>query len=395
MRKFLSFSLVLVLLLGTFASLPVVKANAAEPEAAKVDPDDLSFFKNIEVHGFASSAYIANFNNPQNRTNNLRVFDTNSNSFMFDVGELVLKKEASKPGDIGFRTDLAYGYAVPQVIRSTPGLTTATGTAVNNQTFDVLQGYVSYNAPIGNGVKMDLGKFVTHMGAEVIEGPDNINYNYSHSYLFGFAMPFTHTGLRAAYTVNDQLTVLGMLTNGWDNAIDTNNGKTWCAQIAYALLSNVSLVFNYTGGPEAQIRNPGNEKGWRNLYGIVATIGLTDNLILLADLDYGTDPQNSAIAVGRNASWGGGAGTLRYEVNKWFYLNLRGERFDDPDGSRTGFSQRLWEMTFTPEFRIHKYLIVRPEYRHDQSNILAFGGTTAATPRKNQDTLAVNAVFYF
>jgi hypothetical protein len=34
------------------------------------------------------------------------------------------------------------------------------------------------------------------MGYEVGEGPDGYNDNASHSFLFGWAIPITHTGLR-------------------------------------------------------------------------------------------------------------------------------------------------------------------------------------------------------
>ncbi|NIQ00305.1 MAG: hypothetical protein GWM98_07615, partial [Nitrospinaceae bacterium] len=57
------------------------------------------------------SSYTFNFNDPDGNssggaTNVNRIFDTDHDSFKFDVGELVLLKEASNPGDIGFRTDL-------------------------------------------------------------------------------------------------------------------------------------------------------------------------------------------------------------------------------------------------------------------------------------------------
>ncbi len=44
-------------------------------------------------------------------------------------------------------------------------------------------------------MQIDAGKFVTPIGAEVIESQDN--WNYTRSTLFGYAIPFYHTGLRA------------------------------------------------------------------------------------------------------------------------------------------------------------------------------------------------------
>ena len=64
-----------------------------------------------------------------------------------------------------------------------------------------------------NGVTIDMGKFVTWMGAEVIEASDNINA--SRSLLFGDAIPFGHTGVRATYTpFKDKWTVgLGVVND--------------------------------------------------------------------------------------------------------------------------------------------------------------------------------------
>jgi len=56
---------------------------------------------------------------------------------------------------------------------------------------------VSWNAPVGRGLRFDFGEHVTHMGYEVTEGYDGWNDNYSRSFLFGYTIPFTHTGLKA------------------------------------------------------------------------------------------------------------------------------------------------------------------------------------------------------
>ena len=56
----------------------------------------LELLKDIEVHGFASSSYSYNFNKPSDNLNDLRVYDDDDNSFKFDTGELVFKKDACR-----------------------------------------------------------------------------------------------------------------------------------------------------------------------------------------------------------------------------------------------------------------------------------------------------------
>ncbi|OGW16026.1 MAG: hypothetical protein A3K09_01295 [Nitrospinae bacterium RIFCSPLOWO2_12_FULL_47_7] len=394
------FLFLIITLLSFFGQSASVRADAPPAEAAsaaaKPDPDDINFFKDIEVHGFVSSSYFNHLNadpsDTVSRRTNFRAFDFSHNSFKFDVGILSLKKDAAKPGDIGFRTDIAYGFSVPQISKSAPGLVTTTGAQITSDNFDVIQGYVSYNAPIGNGLRMDLGKFVTNIGVEVIPGPDGWNNHYSSSWLFTYG-PYTHSGLRGVYTFNEKISVLGMVANGWDNTVDTNNGKTLSTGITYTPLSNVSLTFNWMGGPEPQVNNPSNERNSRNLFDFIGTIGLTDKLRLTINADSGRDANNSAITPGQNADWWMFVGYLRYDANKWFSMNFRGETFDDTDGYRTGIRQHLWEVTFTPEFRVNKHFVLRPEFRHDKSNVMAFGGP--AQMKDTQDTFAVNALFFF
>ena len=54
------------------------------------------------------------------------------------------------------------------------------------------QAYVSL---LTGKLQLDAGKFVTPLGAEVIESQDD--WNYSRSILFGYAIPFYHAGMRA------------------------------------------------------------------------------------------------------------------------------------------------------------------------------------------------------
>ncbi len=86
----------------------------------------------------------------------------------------------------------------------------------------------------------------------------------------------------------------------------------------------------------------------------------------------------------------------RYDFNKWFSMNVRGEYLNDSDGFSTGtVATNLWEITFTPEFRIHENMVVRLEYRHDEaSSTLAFEDKNG-NPTGSQDTVSFNALVHF
>ena len=92
---------------------------------------------------------------------------------------------------------------------------------------------------------------------------------------------------------------------------------------------------------------------------------------------------------------GGYAGIARYDVNKWFSMNVRGAHFNDADGFRLGATNnKMWEVTLTPEFRINENMIVRFEYRHDESNIGVFEDENGLGTN-HQDTFAMNALIHF
>jgi hypothetical protein len=369
--------------LNLFISIVALFAtNIAQANSA------LELLKDIEVHGFASSSYSYNFNQPSDNLNDLRVYDDDDNSFKFDAGELVFKKDANKIGDVGFRTDLTFGFSNPKTNKATG----ANG-VVTDDDFDLQIGFVQYNAPIGNGLLIDFGKFATHVGAEVMDGYDGWNYTFSRSYLFNYG-PFTHTGVRMQYAVSDTIGILAMVSNGQDNQTDTNSAKGFGGQISWTPSNGVALYFNYFGSAESQTGDTNNTKDLRNFYDIVADIAVFKNVSLNLNYMYGSE--DNALGRSLDADWWGFSGVIRYDVNKWFSLNFRGQIFDDDDGFRGGIStpQTLKSFTITPEVRVNNNMVVRAEYRHDDSNANPFTNDNGVG-RDTQDTVAFNALFYF
>jgi hypothetical protein len=165
----------------------------------------------------------------------------------------------ARPRDGGFRVDVVAGSAVPRVSAAS-GLFRDPSTGVA-QDVDLQQAFASYIAPWGSGLRIDAGKFVTHCGMEVIEGYDGWNDQATRSFLFGFAIPFTHTGVRAGYTFGPRLAAMAMVANGWDDAVDNNTAKTGGAQLALTPTPSISLLLNGLTGAE----RPGDVRDLRSL----------------------------------------------------------------------------------------------------------------------------------
>lgn len=353
-----------------------------------------AFIKEIEVHGFVDISYIFNFNTPvppNSRTNNLRVFDTEANGFMLNMVQLSFEKPVSKKSPVGFRVDLDYGQDA-KIIHSN-------GLGSSGDEFDLEQAYgefcLPFTLPLISGLKLKAGKFVTLQGAEVIESVNN--WNFSRSFLFGYAIPFTHTGLRVYYKPFEAVPVESYIgvVNGWDQVTDLNKAKSVEAQILMALSDTLSFSVGGVFGPE----RTDSDKDFRGLIDFVATYNVTDKLTLKLNYDYGWEKNGasaaSGSAEGKDASWDGIACYAKYDFFDWWSIAGRGEFFHDRDGVRTGWGSdlELWEFTLTNQFNIFKNLIARIEYRYDKASGQAF--TRDKLTANHQNTISGEVIARF
>ena len=258
-----------------------------------------------------------------------------------------------------------------------------------NHYVDPTQFYIHYGAA---PFSIIVGKFVTSAGAEVIKSDGDVNY--SRSILFGYAIPFTHTGVRATYKVGDTLTLLGGVNEGWDVFQDPNHDVTVELGGTFAPSKAVSLTAMYHGGKERVTNYPKSDaNGMRNLIDLVATFNATDQLTFVLNYDYGT--QDKGAANGGKAKWEGVAGYVNYQFNDQWRLSVRGEYFDDRDGYRTGAAQKWTEGTVTVAYLPAKEWEIRAEGRFDHSDASAFLKPNGVTPTSRQSSFGLEVLYKF
>jgi len=353
----------------------------------------------ISVHALVDAGYEHNFNQPNGNTNYIRVFD--EDGFQLTQGNLHIERD----GTVGFVTDLNFGQVANTISQATHY--SNTGTGVGNQWVDPTQYYLTYTAPIGSGISLQAGRFVTLLGAETINTYNNLNFNESKSIIFGFGIPFTHTGVRGAYTFNDYVSFTGGLNNGWDNPAASNNGgPNYEGELT---LNNkdksLSLALNGIWGPNLL----GHSNSNLGAIDPIATWkpSFIPNLTLQTEYLYASEGgpvTATATTAGHSATWQGLAQYLVYDLTPSFELATRGEFFDDEDGARTGTAQTLWEVTQTLSYKIPEVtgLLARLEYRHDNSDTNVFPNNNFVSPITGQqhlwhgqDTLAANIIYAF
>ncbi len=396
-----------LILTGLFAICISAQGNTtyAEEESAILD-----FLKDIDFSGFVDTYYSYNFNSPASRgpgrpstgdpshgagtadtanPNTLRSFDQHDNSFTLNNVELIVMKEATEDDPVGFGFVTMYGEQ-SNFISFVESHGRVDNFQPGGQSFTIQQGFVTYKAPIGNGIDLKMGKFATWIGAELIESVDNPNY--SRSLLYQNAIPFTHTGISAGYAFTDKLTVTGFLVNGWDTFVDNNSGKTLGYQIVYDFAENLSVYFNGSHGPEQPSGSAGvarhpkaNTSDMRHFFDFILVYSPFDKLKFNLNYDHGTEEE-----VGH---WHGVSLITQYFFTDAVDVAVRGEYFKD-SGSRTGFGSTVeaYEGTVTLNVKIRQNLYVRPEVRYDwaTSGTTVFNGT-----RDNQTTAAVSAAYLF
>jgi Putative beta-barrel porin-2, OmpL-like. bbp2 len=369
----------------TFAGLafivPLLAASGASrgtqaaSQSTQPAPDPLTaFFSQTTLSGFVDVYYSYDTNKPGGRQAQLRAYDGRHNSFDLALAELSLEKAPTADSRAGFRIDLDYGSTTPIVHASEPG-----GSTLQN----VGQAYLSFLAPAGSGLQIDVGKFYTPIGNEVVKVKDD--WNYSRSLLFTLAEPTYHMGVRVGYAVNDHFSVAAHVLNGWNDVVDNNGAKTVAVGATLKPMSALSITETYMGGPE----QAGDNVDWRHLSDTVVSYSATKTVSLAANYDYGRDTVN-----GGTVSWQGFAGYLRLQPVSWFAFTPRAEHYRDPNAFTTGTAQTLNEVTLTAELTHRDGVLVRLEYRRDMSNQPVFStGTNGSVD--HQDTFAIGVIYSF
>lgn len=394
-----------ILLLGVMLVSPLfLFAQSSAPAnppavAASNDLPGKPWWKGITADGFASLSYTHNTNVPRTHLNQFRVFDFNDNEPQLDVAQLVLQHAVSEPRQFGFRYNMIAGSGVPE-ITAAYGMFRDKTTGVAHH-FDIPEAYISYVTPVGKGLRFDVGKFVTHLGYEVIGGYDGYNDNFSRGFIFGYGVPFTHTGLKASYAFNSQISSALLITNGCDAVTRLNGGATFGGQLAAVPSKTTTLAFNFLHGPE----RPQNAHDQRSVYELTGSWKVISRLTLAFDSLYADE--DHAATDGSDAIWKGLAGYSKYSFTKEFSLAFRGEVFGDDGGSRTGTSQTLRGFTLTPEYVLPAKLsrlsnefrhfdgkfVTRGDFRWDHSDHPTF--QSGAAPVTHQFTTAVNLIYLF
>jgi Putative beta-barrel porin-2, OmpL-like. bbp2 len=396
----------------------VAPAQSASVEAPKeqgiaASPSKLDFLHGATLNFALDEYYEYNFNDPVGRVNALRAYDVLSNNISLNQADVVFERAPDVTGGspFGVRIDLQFGQAT-DTLQGNPSNEPRPSIYQN-----IFQAYGTYVAPIGGGLTLDVGKFGSSIGIEGNYTKDQMNY--SRAYWFDF-LPFYHMGVRAAYKVNDKLTLNYWVVNGTNQAEATNGYKDELFGFTATPNKKITWNVNYYIGQEHPDRTvvasngspiplqPGltfqaitpAPNGKLHIFDSYVSWQAAPKLTFALEGDYVIERewQNTNTALGESSAPShviGGAGYVKYQFSPRFAVAGRAEYMSDRGGLFSGITQALKETTATFDYKLWDGFLMRYEWRRDFSNQPSFFTDKNGVLSKEQQTASMGIVWWF
>jgi predicted component of type VI protein secretion system len=392
-RSFVGVAVAVLVCLTAVSAFAQAAPEAKPPEKPKTFLDEVNLFAYIE------NSFVGNLRGAgRGNVNELRLYDLSAD-YTFNMAEFKIYKDPSDAHPFGFGLSVNGG----EDARKNHALGIFRGSDDvfpynNTPPIDLLEAYVSYKIPLGDGLTIKAGKFASLLGFEVIEAP--LNVNFSRSLLFTFAVPLTHVGGLLSYSFGDVFTMTAGPVVGWDVAKDNNSSMSVMGQFILTPMKDLIIGFNWITGPEQN----SNNKPIRTVLDWTFTYNGFKNTIVGLNFDYGWETKEaSLVAAGLSdttAKWWGIAAYYAYDWTDKWRTSFRAEYFEDQQSARTvarapGLKTTVWETTATLRYKIWGGLLARVEYRHDQANEKAFKVGNLGPTSKAQDTLSLDVIYQF
>ncbi len=402
------------MLSGGRAALAADETNAAKvisaPAPAKIAPKTLEFLEGTEISGYVQTSYQkswgANGTAGDPGSTPARVFNSNRNGFDIDQAKVTLEKPVGD-GDTGA------GYRVDVLAGKTANVL-AGGTG-NGNSFYLEQAYVEFRLPVGSGVDVKLGRFVTLLGNEVIDAPGN--WNYSRSYIFN-SEPLTQTGGLLSYKWNDIVDTQIGVVNGYSDTAggvsasgvaDNNSAKSVTGRVGVTLLGG-QLVLSTIGIAGAEHTGNNNGTKWAANEVITYNPKWNEKWTFALEGIYGRDGRMDTVLAtpAPEAMWWGVAGYTKYQWLPHFSTALRAESFNFNGSAETemgwsgtmalpnGARGHVEDLTLSCSFdNIWKNLTPRVEARYDRSSPGLFGNAADGSNHDGIFTLSLDIIYAF
>jgi len=349
-----------------------------------------SFVESIEVSGVIAASYnhrlvdgADGFDGGLAGGNSL-FRHPDANTFALDQFWLILDKPVNEDSRGGFHVEYVTGQ---------------TGLSQGGNNTDepyLYSGYVSYLAPIGDGVQIDVGRLATPFGAEVEQ--TNGNFFVTQGNVFAL-QPVTHTGISFSTSVSDEVSmVFGIVNEVYsDTFTSTDNDKAYYGQVSYggdAFGLNVGVITGDDSAGGIGTCGPGGGATRADcsvtIIDVVMTADPTDNLSVWANFDYvntsGNDRPKNGEAYGIAV-----AGRLGVTDKTGIATRVEYVLVDESLAGGTD-DLEIFSLTGTVDHSLTDNLVVRAEVRWD--NLVEDGGGGSFANNRDDQVTAIAEIYY-
>jgi hypothetical protein len=397
-------------------------ALAAAPALAQEKPKPATWWGGVKLGAYGDAGVTFNPDGPEDNLDFAHLFTDKANQPLLNQLGLVFERPidgASENLDIGFKlhafygSDARYTHHVGQFDRYTD----------DRYQLDLVEANVAAHIPgVLGGLDLKLGEYATPIGYEVIDPRGN--FFYSHSYIFNFGIPLTHTGALATLHASPMLDLVGGIDSGVNTTIghsgDNNGAVSFIGGFGLNLADGKYAVLALTHiGPElprtaASPLRPDHDL--RYLSDILFTAKWTDALTTVTELNYirddGLETEGYGLAQYVLYALSGQVGlglradfwrdddssfVAKFPGNRDFALIQRGLAPEDPRSGTTGGATTYGALTLGINYKppvpaAFEGVAIRPELRWDH----AFDSTPfdAGTAR-SQVTIGIDLVVPF
>jgi hypothetical protein len=345
-----------------------------------------------EYNGFVDAGYLLDFNHPANH-----LFRDRSTTFKVDELDLNMagagvKKLVSETSPWGMELAVQTGRDSENFGFSP--------TAPNVSGSDWLRHFgladVSYLAPVGKGLALQVGLFNSFIGYDSLYAKDNLSYTrpWGADYT-----PYLMFGVNASYSFSKKITVTALVINDYDHLANPNSVPSFGGQFAYFPAAHVALKEVLLYGPH---QSDTALEFWR-FFSDTITEWKKERLTMAFEYQVGTE--RVAVPGNPRALWMSAQLPVHRIVHGPWSVTVRPEVAWDRDGRWTGSVQLIKAATGTLEYKLayrKTTTIARLEYRFDDSRGKGGGffrgaevspGVTALTP--TQHLLVFGLIFGF
>jgi Putative beta-barrel porin-2, OmpL-like. bbp2 len=375
-------------------SLVMFAANAQNASEERIDVGSLDAGSaqtaegQLQIHGFAVTSGEANLSSGESTFDAsafaVSLFQTTQSSRLSFFGQMTLHRPEEEP----FVSDAPAADAG------------GTETEIDNL-------FTNWVVSPRRGVDVTLGKFDSPLGLERDDAP--LNFQATNSFAFDFGRPVKFTGLMLHDAVSPHFDGFAILGNGWDEDTDSNHSKTGAVYGVWSpsLASHFGLGAISGKEGEASLARTA----------LVGTVLLQPGASWVVGVEMVAGRQDRAGGASGSDRWDGGSIFMHHRFaaatrgeGTWA-LTVRGGTFDDNDGVRTDFAQKVTSLTVSPQYLLGgsffgpfhyldrttlplPQLAVRLDLRWDRSDVAVFDHGSDA-PGKSRSTATLQVVYVF